>query len=62
MAFQLYEFLNHFMIDTFLIKLTQFEKTGTVDEVYLLQKKLIIKNHFRNYSTKIEMKAAIFIF
>ena len=30
MALKLFEFLEQFMIDIFLIKLTQFEKTGSI--------------------------------
>ena len=32
MAFNLFEFQEQFMIDTFLMKLTQFEKIGSIDE------------------------------
>ena len=33
MTLKLFEFLEQFMIDTFLITLTQFEKTGSIDKI-----------------------------
>ena len=40
-ARKLFELLNLFMIDTFLMKFTHFEKTGSIAKIY-------IKFHFRN--------------
>ena len=40
-----FEFLEQFMIDTFLIKLTQLEITGSQDQIFVLLGDLIIKFH-----------------
>ena len=45
MAFKLFEFLEQFMIENF-IKLTQFEKTGSIDKNFVSLGNLIIKFHF----------------
>ena len=34
MAFKLFEFVEQFMTDTFLCKLTQFEKTGSIGKTF----------------------------
>ena len=38
MTLKLFQFLEQFMIDTFLIKLTQLEKTGTIGKIYFAGK------------------------
>ena len=48
MALKLFEFLEHIMIDTFLIKLIQFEKTGSIGRTLNSLEILIINLHFRN--------------
>ena len=49
MASQLFEFLEQLMIDTILIKLTQFEKTGFIGNIFFIsQGNSKIKFHLRN--------------
>ena len=48
MAVNFCEFLEQFMISTFLIKLTQNEKTGSLGKVFVPLGKLIIKFHSHN--------------
>ena len=48
MASELFEFLEQIMIDTFSIKLTQFEKTGSIGKNFISVGTSIIKFHFRN--------------
>ena len=40
MASQLFEFLEQLMIDTILIKLTQFEKTGFIGNIFLFRREI----------------------
>ena len=47
MALKLFEFVE-FMLDTYLLKLTQFEKTGLIGNTSISQGNLKIKFHFRN--------------
>ena len=46
MALRLIEFWQQFMIDTFLIKLTQFEKTDSIGKIFI-SLKIIINFRFR---------------
>ena len=48
MALNLFEFLEQLIIDNFFLKLTQFEKTGSIRKDYISLRSLIIKFHFRN--------------
>ena len=48
MPLKLFEFHGQFMIDHYVIKLTQFEKTGSIDKFLLQLGNLIIKFHCRN--------------
>ena len=48
MALKLFEFVEQFMMNTFLLKLTQFEKTGSIGETFISLGNLIINFHFRN--------------
>ena len=48
MVVTLFEILDLFMIDTFLIKLIQFEKTGSIGNFFYFPKNLKIQFHFRN--------------
>ena len=48
MAVQLFEFLEQFMIEIFLIKLTQFKKTESLRKIFISPGNFIIKFHFRN--------------
>ena len=48
MASNLSEFLEQLIISTFLIKLTQFEQTGSLGKVFIPLGKLITKFHFQN--------------
>ena len=43
LALELFEFLEQFMIDTFLIKLTQFEETRSKVKIFISLEILIIK-------------------
>ena len=45
MALQLFKFLEQFLKDTFLLKLTQFEKTGSIGITFISLENLI--NNFR---------------
>ena len=47
-ALKLFEFVEQFMMDTFFIKLTQFEKTGSIRTTFISLGNLIIKLHIRN--------------
>ena len=47
MALNVFEFLEQFMIDTFLMTLTQIEKTGSIRKDCISLENLIIKTHFR---------------
>ena len=38
MALKLFEFVEQFMMDTFWLKLTQFEKTGSIGRTYFTGK------------------------
>ena len=48
MALKLFEFVEKLMMDTFLLKLTQFEKTGSIRTTFISLGNLIIYFHFRN--------------
>ena len=48
MSLKLFEFVEHFMMDTFMLKLTQFEKTGSIGETFVSLGNLIINFQFRN--------------
>ena len=48
MALKLFEFVEQFIMDTFLLKLTQFEKTGSIGKTFISLVKLIINFHFQN--------------
>ena len=50
MALKLFEFVAQFMKDTFLLKLTQFEKTGSIRKTFISLGYLIINFHFRSRS------------
>ena len=41
-------FVKQFMMDTFMLKLTQFEKTGSIGKTFISLGNLIIKFHFQN--------------
>ena len=45
MALKLVEFVDQFMIDTFFIKLNQFEKTGSMGKTFISLGNLIINFH-----------------
>ena len=46
MALKLFEFVKKFMMDTFLLKLTQIEKTGSVGKIFISLGNLIINSIF----------------
>ena len=48
MALKLFEFVEKFMMDTSLLKLTQFEKTGSIAKSYISLGNLMINFHFQN--------------
>ena len=48
MASELFELLEQLMIDTFSIKLTQFEKIGSIGKNFISVGTSIIKFYFRN--------------
>ena len=48
MALKLFEFEEQFMMDTFLLKLTQLEKTESLRITFISLGNLIINFHFRN--------------
>ena len=48
MPLKLFEYKKQFLIGAFLIKLTQFGKTGVLGEIVLPLENLLIKFHFRN--------------
>ena len=48
MAVKLFEFVEQFMMVTFLLKLTQFEKTRSICRTFISLGILIINFHFRN--------------
>ena len=47
MPLKLFEFLEQFIIDTLLIKITQFEKIGSIGKIFISRGNSIIKFHFR---------------
>ena len=49
MASKLFELVEQFMMDTFLLKLTQFEKTGSIGINFLSLGNLITNFHFQNW-------------
>ena len=48
MALKLFEFVEQFMLDAFLLKLTQFGKTEAIGKTFISLGYLIINFHFRN--------------
>ena len=48
MALQLLEFVKQFMMYFFLLKLTQFEKTGSIGKIFISLVNLIINFHYPN--------------
>ena len=48
MALKLFEFVEKFMMNTSMIKLTQFEKTGSMGKTFISLENLTINFHFRN--------------
>ena len=48
MALKLFELVEQFMMDTFLLKITQFENTGSIGKTYISLGNLIINFHFPN--------------
>ena len=48
MALKLFELVEQFMIDTFLITLAQYEKIGSIGRNFISLGNLIINFHFRN--------------
>ena len=48
MALKHFEFVEQFMMKTFVLKLTQIEKTGSIGETFISMGNLIINFHFRN--------------
>ena len=48
MALKIFELQEQCIIDTFLIKLTQFEKTGKLEKKFIPLENLKIETHFRN--------------
>ena len=48
MAMKLFEFVGKFIVDTFLLKLTQFEKTGLIGKTFISLGNLVINFHFQN--------------
>ena len=51
MALTIFEFQDKFINDTFLIKATQFEKTGSVYKVLIPPRNLKNKFYFRNQNS-----------
>ena len=45
------EFVEQFMMNTFMLKLTQFEKTGSIGKTSISLGNLIINFHFRNQNS-----------
>ena len=48
MTLKLFEFVEQVMMDTLLLKLTQFEKTGSIGKTLSSLENLKINFHFRN--------------
>ena len=48
MSFKLFEFVEQFILDTFMLKLTQFEKIGSIGKTFIWLENLIINFCFRN--------------
>ena len=48
MALKLFEFVEQFLMDTYLLKTTQFKKTGSKGKTFISLRTLIINFHFRN--------------
>ena len=51
MALKLFEFVEQFISDNFLLRLTGFEKTGSIGKTFISLGNLIINFHFRNLKT-----------
>ena len=47
MALKLFEFVEQFIMDTFLLKLTKFEKTGSQGKIFISLGKLMINSIFK---------------
>ena len=47
MALKLFEILEQFMMGNFLLKLTQFEKTGSIQKTFFSLGNLITNFHFQ---------------
>ena len=47
-ALKLFEFVEQFEMDTLLLKLTQYEKTGSIGFTFISLENLIINFHVRN--------------
>ena len=47
MTLKLFEFVEQFMMDTFMIKITQFEKTGSIGKTFISLGNLMISFHFQ---------------
>ena len=43
-----FEFVEQFIMDTFLLKLTQFEKNGSISKTFILLGNLIVSFYFQN--------------
>ena len=48
MTLELFQFVEQFKMDTFLLKLTQFEKSGSIGKTFISLRNLIINFHFQN--------------
>ena len=48
MALKLFEIVEHFMMDTFLLKTTQLEKFESIGKTFSSLGNLMMKFHFRN--------------
>ena len=49
MAVKLFEAVEQLMMDTFLLKLTQFEKTGSIGKTFISLGYMIINFHFQTW-------------
>ena len=56
MGLKLFKFVEQIMMDTFLLKLTQVEKTGSIGKTFISLGYLIISFHFRNLKTIITFR------
>ena len=51
MTLKLFEIVEQFIMDNFLLKLTQFEKIGPIVITFISMENLIINFHFQNYKS-----------